>query len=140
MCFIVDCPAKQAEKDILCFKVMSIDNKGRLNSLHYPSPKGYNLEDSIYGSGFYHGHPRRFAKHLSKQVDLNGEVVHSYRSLITARNLRNACDFSLFGTYIVVQCIIPKGTWYWENQDGEYASFELRLSEFDLCVTFSHKW
>ena len=139
MCFIIQGPAKQATEKILCFKVMRI-TRDCINSLFHPKDGGYKLGEFIYGKGYAHGHPSRLVRRLNKQVSLNDEVVHSYSSIVVARSLRDACQFTLAGDYVVVQCIIPKGAWYWKNSEGEYASFELKLSEFDLSFTFNRKW
>ena len=130
MCFNVVEKGIQAERDIECWKVMTVYSDGKVNSCNFPVKIGYFVGETILGTGAVNGHPRRHAQSLSHCKVLTSQVVHSFDSKRVAEkmllwyHLYNLVDTK------VVKCIIPKGTWYWYNEhDHEYASFALKVKE-----------
>lgn len=124
MCFRRVLCHKKADKDIVCYKVMVFDGVNRLSSLLCRTHKSYRPGDKIKAY-------EKLSLLKSKNVNLidhkrflKGEVVHSFKDLKTTMQ-------SVWGSGVaVVECIIPKGEYYWENSaDCEYASLSLKISK-----------
>lgn len=133
MCWVGKGPVKIAEKDIVVYKL------------------GYVLENSELFNSLYHGynyHPKGLNRtvtlapivgsitlpHLSQfDVGIIYSGYHSYRSISLSFMglgsssriifLGNIIDrISLYNDYYVATFIIPKGTEYYENNQGEIVS------------------
>lgn len=61
---------------------------------------------------------------------MSSEVVHSLDNYDTADKVRFWYEFYGNKTFVIVKCIIPKGTWYWVDAEShEFASLQVRLEE-----------
>ena len=111
-----------ALKDITCYKVLcKIDD----SKYSYKSPfiSGFKLNvengtkiNPTYGSFRF---PRKkFNWH--KTYDVSGGFIHTARKLTYAKSLVHSDDYHIF------ECIIPKGTLYYEDcYTGDYAAREI---------------
>jgi hypothetical protein len=121
MCFRRISDYKKAETDIICYKVMKLDDKNRLHSLIWRNYKSYRLGSKIKAHKKLSWFRKRNVKLINTLSELNGEVVHSFT---TANVNVSACDNPI----VAVECVIPKGEYYWENKDDvEYASLSLKI-------------
>lgn len=128
MCFKVVDTAVQVKSNLDCWKVMRLQNDGKVNSCLHPCLAGYFLKETIFGTGATSGHPRRHAMSLSKLVELSSQVVHSFDNCDSARKVAFWYSFYFNTPICIVKCTIPKGTWCWHNpKEHEYASFKVRL-------------
>ena len=124
MCFYKerDCwTHKIAEDDLECFKVVVKESDGhwisRYYDFHYKRNERYDDDSDVCV--------------LDKLSSLKESVFHSYKCFSTAV-LKG--DFGI-NFCVIIRCIIPKGTPYWENYD-EYASTSIipigQLGEIEL--------
>lgn len=106
-----------SEEDITCYKIMISKGNGHYRSLYKNYP--YSIGETYHSKRFSLGQ-------LNGENMLFGGVFHSYStiqslraSLVFVRPVPNTC---------VVECVIPAGTKYWENDDyEEYASRSIKI-------------
>ena len=121
MCFYRTSDYKKAETDIICYKVMEPDAKGRLHSLIWNRYISYRLGSKIKAAKKLSWFRKRNVRLINTLPQLNGEVVHSFTNNINT-------DIGTSSPNVVVKCVIPKGEYYWENErDMEYASLSLKI-------------
>lgn len=108
---------KRARKNIECWKVMDLSDSGLLYSSIMSGP-GYKLGDTIHCAVRKFRNNRLNALWLRRKICLEGEVVHAYVNK----------NFSKLRHYVVVKCIIPKGSYYWTDGE-EIVAFDMRLEE-----------
>jgi hypothetical protein len=121
MCFykasIIDKKHRIADDDIVCYKVVKKISDTHWKSIYY----NYHYYKTV-GNG--HANKPTDIEKLDKKYALEGGVFHSYSELKTA------IDDLIWADSVVVKCIIPKGTPYWQNQlKKEYASIDLTVME-----------
>ena len=120
MCFYRTSDYKKAETDIICCKVMELDDKNRLHSFIWNRHKSYRLGSKIKAAKKLSWFRKRNVRLINALPKLNGEVVHSFT---TAK-----VSISTSSPSVMVKCVIPKGEYYWENTyDEEYASLSLKI-------------
>lgn len=136
MCWISeDKPIKMiADKDIPCAKIME-KLTGKLRSLYYGKNyklgETYSMESEIAVCHHYYD---SFG-HVQYEID---EGFHSYRPDICRIYKNNVfelfvneCfDSMLMPTDVIVDCIIPKGTVYYENEAGELVSERIKIISY----------
>ena len=112
---------KKADKDIVCYKIMQKDFDGEKNDgVHSFQDKWtcYKVGDTMY--------PRE-SKSISELDDLaklEGGVIHSFKSV--DKRVEELWEYNYVCVHfpVLVECVIPKGTIYWEN-GREFASLKL---------------
>lgn len=116
---------KKSDVDVDCYKLMYLGfYSGKLKSLFYCSNAAYSPGDRMSPEMV-------IADEIIDRSDVvNGGVIHSYTSLITARDAKRG----LLSTYphinvTIVRCTIPAGTSYWRNSRGEIISKKLVIKE-----------
>ena len=128
MCWESSQAVKQiAEEDIKVFKIgkryegmfysMYKGFKYRLNQLYSINIciKAYYHYQSVFvGSRGFHSYDPSIV-HL--KISKNGII----RWAVYARQRRLDCDTVIAG-YVIAECVIPKGTTYYENENGEIIS------------------
>ena len=120
MCFCRISDYKKAKTDIICYKVMELDDKNRLHSFIWCRHKSYRLGSKMKAAKKLSWFRKRNVRLINTLSKLNGEVVHS---LTTTK-----MGISTSSPSVIVECIIPKGEYYWENgRDEEYASLSLKI-------------
>lgn len=114
---------KDAKKDIECYKVMQSYEDNTLSSLVFHTTDFYNVGGTMEAE-----------QHSMDLLDalymLEKGVIHSYADIELAyellwRIIRN----DSYSNPCVVKCVIPKGTPYWKNRYGEYASTKIIIKE-----------
>lgn len=125
MCFInTSQNLKKADKDIRCYKIMEFDGEKYLKSLIWRKNERYQIGDKIKASKRLSCFRAKNVKLIDRLIELNGEVVHSFT------DLQHAVYESFGMDCTIVECIIPKGEYYWVNHvDKEYASVSLKISK-----------
>ena len=114
---------RYAVKDIKCVKVMNFDDLKDgivLHSLLFNRHHSFNIGDTIKAAKKLSTNKLANALKISRTRVLQDEVVHSH----DMRWLKNHRDYDkyFYGTALV-ECVIPKGTFYWHNSyHQEYAS------------------
>lgn len=59
--------------------------------------------------------------------------VHAYIDLETAQRIRER----YYGKdYLILKCVIPPNTFYWEGEDGDIASRELEITDVSVSVSY----
>lgn len=113
-----------------CYKIMDIavvDSKVILTPYIY-SQKSFTLGDTIEAAQKLSDRKFINALRVNKLQRLDGEVVHSYD--LEWLEIRRADFASCFPCHAIVECEIPKGTFYWHNKwHREYASTSLKLTK-----------
>lgn len=134
MCFIGSKVRKVAVEDIPCYKVMSTMEVRRRKWWEFWK----KLEDVIYISFYhhyiYHSNEKNPTVQLYPlQFSSSGVVIyqgyHSYKMKCSA--YKGATD-----DFVRVQCIIPKGSTYFENSN-EYVSSNIIVTDQLLPQIFS---
>ena len=142
MCWIGNLDLKHAEKDIPIFKIMLLDHNEKNSVCSYYCLASYKIgelkESSIIPD----------KKNWSTQLTKVSIALHSYNPLkINAGNRHNGikhnaliltiyCDLILdsYPAYCrIVKGYIPKDSLYCENENGEFISDKLILTE--ICGT-----
>ena len=106
---------KIAEEDLVCYKVVYRRDDNSWWSLY---------QDFVYENGKTYTEDCYSLESLDKFNCLEEGVFHSYCSLATAAK----ASFSSGHKTSIIECIIPKGTPYWESDRGcEYASTSIKI-------------
>ena len=95
----------------------------KFHSIQYQTHKEYSLGDTMYPDvkiTDYEGLDR-----LSK---LTYGVIHTFTSLDSISQAWFDCVFNKHDGFVIVKCIIPKNTVYWDN-GNEIACMRLKLKE-----------
>lgn len=127
MCFLKSerTKHKKSDIDIDCYKLMYLGfYSGKLRSLFHCSNEDYSAGDTMIPLIEVPDET------IDKSHVVNGGVIYSYTSLITARK----ATLRLLSTYphisvTIVRCTIPAGTSYWRNGQGEIISKQLVIKE-----------
>ena len=120
MCFYRTSDYKKAKTDIICCKVMELDDKNKLHSFIWNRHKSYRLGSKIKAAKKLSWFKKRNVQLINTLPRLNGEVVHSFTTTMVG--------ISTSSPSVMVKCIIPEGEYYWENtRDEEYASLSLKI-------------
>lgn len=122
-----------AKGPVKCYKIMRIYKDNKVNSLFYPrengtQPNPYSLGETItstFSKSF--AHTEEFLEFIDKRPYLTLECVHSCISLERLKK-RHSNLLEHKDMYVVVECEIPEGEVYWDNDD-EYASLSLILKK-----------
>ena len=123
MCFYRVSKYQKAEQDIVCYKIMELDNNNGLHSLIYQTCITYYPGSKIRAHTKLSWFKKRNVELINALDKLNGEVVHSVIDYHTAFMRK-------YSPEVIVKCIIPKGEYYWVNhRNGEYASLSLKIIE-----------
>lgn len=99
-----------------CYKLMKIDNEGKLHSPCFETDRSYSLGDTMY-------HSVRITDYdgMDRVEEFTYGVIHAFNNLDSAiRHLTSNC--------VIVKCILSKNTVYWENTN-EIACMKLKLKE-----------
>lgn len=117
MCFLKSNKNKHkvSDKDITCYKVMTLLGDDIVSPYYYPRNNSYRIGDTI--------EPSENVKDtvIDKSDFVNGGVIHSYADHTEA--LVESIPLGKVGEDIViVECVIPAGTSYWKNKYREYIS------------------
>lgn len=121
MCFYRVSKYQKAEQDIMCYKIMELDNNNGLHSSIYRTYITYHPGSKIKAYKKLSWFKKRNIERINALDRLNGEVVHSVIDYSTA--LRHK-----YSQEVVVKCVIPKGEYYWVNYGhNEYASLSLKI-------------
>lgn len=109
MCFNVTSKVKKATKDIVCWK--SVEHGGKpiwgylyISGQQEKYKKGYHYTEAL------------FPKDKKRYNTITTPAFHSFKKELYAMMER-------YGNYIM-ECIIPKGSYYYENEN-EYCSSDL---------------
>ena len=97
---------------------MRIDSENKLHCPYFHENIPYSIGDTIYPSvriSDYEG--------MDKLNAFTYGVINAYNNIDSAKNHAN-----ISRNYVVVKCIIPKNTVYWENTN-EIACMKLKLKE-----------
>lgn len=115
---------KIAKKDIVCYKVIDIENYSVFNrSYQYDEHKtnkaigGFQLIKNIL---FYF-----FCRKKCSFIEYYSGILHSFASKEYA--LRLFINLGKHESYTVWECVIPKGSLYFEGYYNEYGSRKLKL-------------
>ena len=127
MCFLKSerTKHKKSDIDIDCYKLMYLGfYSGKLRSLFHCSNEDYSAGDTMIPLIEVPDET------IDKSHVVNGGVIYSYTSLMTARK----ATLRLLSTYphisvTIVRCTIPAGTSYWRNGQGEIISKQLVIKE-----------
>lgn len=111
MCLFVKSGKKKADRDICCIKIL--DSKLRSVYMHY----SYTLHKKEEMQAKYF----REWWHFDSRPEIISEAFHSYKC-DASYNWELEYDLK-FNNFILVECIIPKGTYYYEgNHNAESLS------------------
>lgn len=139
MCWISNqLPIKNvALEDIPVFKVMILLGNSRLISKYYSFE--YRIGET------YSMNNDEIILHRLKYGYIIEEGFHSYSSdskievhpdMMEILNARDMCvdRMSIYSecTYVKVECIIPKGSEYYVNKDGEYVSNNIKIIDYNV--------
>ena len=127
MCFLKSerTKHKKSDTDFDCYKLMYLGfYSGKLRPLFHCSNEDYSVGDTMIPL------LEVADETIDKSHVVNGGVIYSYTSLITARDAKRG----LLSTYphinvTIVRCTIPAGTSYWRNCQGEIISKKLVVKE-----------
>lgn len=108
-----------SDGNVECLKVMWVDDSYKLHSVFNRTHLSYSIGDSIKA---FRDCPLNI---LDEMYILDDEVVHAYSKEYLNEKLRS---YRFADQRVVVKCIIPKGTPYWENEEG-FATIELVIKE-----------
>ena len=117
MCFLKSRRNKHkvSDKDIICYKVMTLLGTDTVSSYHFPLGGVYTPGDTIAPSKDIPD------EEIDKTDFVDGGVIHSYTDYTEA--VLEAIPLGRLGRDIViVGCMIPAGTSYWKNKYREYIS------------------
>ena len=126
--------AKEAEEDIICYKV--VERSADLNAFLYYKSIWY---DFIYKIGSRY-HERSFCMCNTESATLY-EIRYGFHSYATLERL--AFEFSKGwypNNYVVLKCVIPKGTLYFVSNDihTEYCSQDIMvISELRCNIKYN---
>jgi hypothetical protein len=98
---------KTAKEDIVCYKMIR-----KCNETYYT---WYKRALVVLGETYVSCLVR---KKSPENVVEDG--IHSFKNLI---DLKNFVHWMLFGNYYIVECIIPKGSKYYEGMFSKYPSY-----------------
>jgi hypothetical protein len=117
MCFLKGRQNKHkvSDKDITCYKVMTLLGDDIVSSYYFPRNNSYRIGDTI--------EPSENVKDtvIDKSDFVNGGVIHSYADYAEAF-LESIPLGKVDEDIVIVECVIPAGTSYWKNKYGEYIS------------------
>ena len=115
---------KKSDVDVDCYKLMYLGfYTGKLKSVFYPE-EAYSAGDNMIPS------VKISDEIIDMSSEVNGGVIHSYKSLVIARDARRGyMTMFQMGNITIVRCTIPAGTSYWYNNKGECISKELVIKE-----------
>lgn len=127
MCFDIKSKVKIAEKDITCYKF--VRKGGR--SIHYPLlviPRGKTGpgKKQEWKTG-YHYTEQNFPKWKTTNDTIDGSAFHSFRGISNIKGYYPIKSFS-YG-YEVIECTIPKGSYYYANRT-QYCSSDIICKKF----------
>lgn len=126
MCFTKAINSKRqiADKDIRCYKILVYKNENSALAKIYTY---------TYKFGSLHVIPD--LKLNNKKLEIN-KGFHSYVYYESIENFRMKkrlktiiANLDMFGAIVAVRCIIPKGSFYWKNND-EYVSNQIIVKEY----------
>ena len=133
MCWVGRGPAKIAEKDIVVYKLGYLfKNSGVFSSLYHGydyHPKGLNRTVTLAPivGGAVLPHLSQFdtgliysGYHSYKSICLLFNEIYTFARTILLGNIRDRIN--LYNDYYVATFIIPKGSEYYENDNGELVS------------------
>lgn len=131
MCWIGKCDVKTAKNDIVVYKVGYMSEKGflslYLNYTYVPKEvnKEIKIDPFIYNYGEYKPKKERSCSIYTGYHSYK-EISAPYSELSILSRLvhfgRTVNRIGLFNRYYVATFIIPKGSEYYENEDGELVS------------------
>lgn len=131
MCWISDkLPVRRvARKDTYVYKIVVGGNTGctsAVRNLYYEYNKIYTQEKPI----------NVMLLKLSKQWMIE-KGFHSYKTYSKAKEEYYKLDFPY---YTIVQCIIPKGSTFYENENGEIVSDSIVISNSFRNYVVYEEW
>jgi hypothetical protein len=120
MCLYSTTGKKIAERDIVCYKVLSY-----WHGKYYTPVMGKKVKDAVLtGRRLFRGGLFRQKRKFTNYISIEGGYVHVYSTLM------NCHRYWFCGGCRYYKCIIPKGTEYWVNDDGkEFAARKIRFVE-----------
>ena len=118
MCLYSTTGKKIAERDIVCYKVLSYWHGNYYTPIMCKRVKNAVLT----GRRLFRGGLFRQKHKYTNYISIEGGYVHVYSSLMNCR-WRWSCDECRY-----YECIIPKGTEYWISKNGtEMAARKIRF-------------
>lgn len=121
---------KKAKKDIVCYKVLK-ERKGKLctpYAFYEVSPQVVKGELPMIGE---RSNILKFFRRIFHSNIIGEGYIHTFRLLIYAQS--DARGMTSFMTKpVIFKCIIPKGTYYYQGDGGDYASEHIIFKE---CLT-----
>lgn len=117
MCFLKGRQNKHkvSDKDITCYKVMTLLGTDTVSSYYFPLGGVYTPGDTIVPS-------KDISEEKIDKTDfVNDGVIHSY-TCYTEAFLESIPLGKLGEDIVIVECVIPAGTSYWKNKYREYIS------------------
>lgn len=131
----INCGPRYATEDIVCYKVLYKELCGKpFNGIYYSPYKffKYKLNERVSSDFDFASLPLtkmspqkeyKFIRILTYFRQVN-KGLHSFKYLIDAHKLNNR-----FINGIVMKCIIPKGSWYYEGIGDELVSDNIIIIE-----------
>lgn len=126
---------KQAKKDIPCYKVLSCYGTHQLRTPFMGDFVDYGLTVKALGEN---KGPKEFSDweegSLKFSRKLMGEgFIHTFKTIEDADITLMSHDYPIYHP-VLVKCVIPKGTWYYEGEfeytgSASYASQSLRYGK-----------
>jgi len=136
---------KVAENDVPCFKVVQLNDDGSLVSVYFEKvykPKRTYKHKNIM--------PKKVNYTSKRYFSLIREGLHSYATDVEI-TIDNECSMIMVKEFVKVSkiplwfsnnfkfakvnCIIPKGAEYYENEQGEYVSTKLKVIGYEEIDT-----
>lgn len=121
---------KIAEEDITCYKILE---ECPLEDCPYKTPYMEELikREIIYGIYNFVGLGDRKAKTNGEYVYIGKGYIHTYKFSVNADSMREGLSFVFDNICHIFECIIPKGTKYYEGRDSlnfmSYASEQIKF-------------
>lgn len=108
---------KVADKDIICYKLIQNNGRGRYYNLYING----KLELWTKGSWYYESTPFRGYK---RETFIKGNAFHMYKKLSKAKSTLQKYDYFGCNAYKIIILYIPKGALYFEN-NTQYCSSQI---------------
>jgi len=125
--------AKRAIENIVCYKiVIKIDGDKCYKTPYFHAVINDNI---INGKEDFKASGKKNIKENSLDFCVEGGFVHTFDNLEKAFIIKSFLKkyHAAFGCsaleYSIFRCIIPKGTFYFEGYDSDYASRKIRFVE-----------
>lgn len=115
---------KIAKKDIICYKVIDIENYSVFNKDYQ-----YDEHKTNKASNFYELIIRILFYFVCRKKYL---FIRYYSGILHSFSSKNQAQYLLYklnktDSYVIWECVIPKGSLYFEGHYNEYGSRKLKL-------------